>query len=127
MKARIRVKQAGLPATASGRERALVDFYDQLDREGLTATELAREAGVGRAYLTRVLNGHESGARTWTKVLPLLSQAALFHVKQCFAWNTHAQRALEWVETIRALKARITTYETEFGTVHVLERSRPFR
>lgn len=80
--------------TASGREQALVTFYGQLRRDGLTATALARRARVGRAYLTRVLNGRESGANTWKHVLPVLSDAAVFYLKQCSAWNNYAAAAL---------------------------------
>lgn len=79
--------------TASGKEQALVKFYEQLKRDGMTATELARRAGVGRAYLTRVLNGRTTGRNTWKHVLPLLSPTALFHLKQCSAWNEHAVAA----------------------------------
>lgn len=120
MKARTRIRELGIAQTPSGKEKALVEFYDQLDREGLTATQLAREAGVGRAYLTRVLNGHETGARTWHKLLPLLSEAALFRVKQCSAWNTHAQSALEWLLMVRDMKRRIEPIHGDFGTVYVL-------
>lgn len=79
--------------TASGKEQALVDFYAQLQREGLTATELAARARVGRAYLTRVFNGRVTGANTWKHVLGHLSPAALFRLKQCSAWNKYAERA----------------------------------
>lgn len=94
MTARQRARQKGVTLTASGKEQALADFYAQLKRDNLTASELARRAAVGRAYLTRVLNGHETGANTWKHVLPHLSDAALFRLKQCSAWNTHAAEAL---------------------------------
>jgi hypothetical protein len=79
--------------TASGKEQALANFYAQLKRDGMTATELARRAGVGRAYLIRVLNRDTSGRNTWKHILPLLSDEALFHLKQCSAWNEHANAA----------------------------------
>lgn len=83
-----------LQLTATGKEAALVAFYVQLRRDKLNATVLARLAGVGRAYLARVLNGHETGKNTWKHVIPLLSKSALFHLKQCSAWNNHAEAAL---------------------------------
>lgn len=94
--------------TATGKEQALVDFYAQLRRDAearpgiypRNATELAAWARVGRAYLVRVLNGGTTGANTWKHVLPLLSVEALFHLKQCSAWNIHAERALR--ELVRA-------------------------
>lgn len=79
---------------ASGKERALANFYAQLKRDGMTATALARRAGVGRAYLSRVLNCDTSGRNTWKHVLPVLSEQALFHLKQCSAWNEHAENTL---------------------------------
>lgn len=76
--------------TASGKEQALVDFYAQLAREGTNVTDLARRARVGRTALTLLFNGRRNGQRTWRLVLPLLSPAALFHLKQCSAWNAFA-------------------------------------
>lgn len=111
----------------SGKEQALENFYRQLKWDGTSASELAEQAGVGRAYLTRVLGGHESGERTWFKVMPLLSAKAVSHVKQCSAWNIHAERAWAWVETIRALQARIVKIETDFGTVSILQRPAHFQ
>lgn len=88
--------------TATGKEQALVDFYAQLRRDAearpgvfpRNASELAARAKVGRAYLARVLNCDTTGANTWKHVLPLLSVEALFHLKQCSAWNIYAERAL---------------------------------
>ena len=120
MKTRERLRSLGVALTPSGKELALDRFYEQLDREGLTATQLAHEAGVGRAYLTRVLNGHETGMNTWRKVLPLLSEAALFHAKQCSAWNSHAQLALNWLHRIRAINGRIEAIKSDFGMIYVL-------
>lgn len=80
--------------TPSGKEAALVDFYAQLRRDGLTVCELARRARVGRTALTLILNGHRSGRHTWKHLLPQLSEAALSQLKQCSAWNTHAEEAL---------------------------------
>ncbi len=80
--------------TASGKSEALVAFYRQLDRDGDTVTSLAARARVGRAALTEILNGRRSGAHTWKHVLPLLSPEALSLLKQCSAWNNHAERAI---------------------------------
>jgi hypothetical protein len=123
MKARTKAKAAGLALAPNGKEEAIDRFYDQLRRDGVTATQLAIEAGVGRAYLTRVLNGHESGVHTWRKVLPLLSPAALFCVKQCSAWNIHAEQALAWVETLRAVHANIVDLEVDHQWRRVLLRT----
>lgn len=88
--------------TATGKEQALVDFYRQLRAEGLTATDLARRARVGRAHLARILSarcmGRQTGRQTWKHVLPHLSPAALSALKQCSAWNAHAERALAEIE-----------------------------
>ena len=94
--------------TASGKEQALVDFYRQLEREGLNCTILATKARVGRAYLTRVFNGHTSGRSTWKHVLPLVSDAAQFHLKQCSAWNNYAAAA--WREEWNARQAKQPIY-----------------
>lgn len=81
--------------TASGKEQALVDFYQQLSRDGIgSVTELARKARVGRAALCQVLNGKRDGAQTWKHIIPLLSADALILLKQCSAWNIHAKNAL---------------------------------
>jgi hypothetical protein len=88
--------------TATGKEQALVDFYAQLARDAAvrpdvfagTVTELARQAKVGRAYLSRLFNCDVTGRNTWKHVLPLLSVEALFHLKQCSAWNSHATAEL---------------------------------
>jgi transcriptional regulator with XRE-family HTH domain len=83
--------------TASGKELALVRFYEQLKRDGIrNATELARRAGVGRAYLSRALNGRVTGKNTWKHVMPHMTEAAVFHLKQCSAWNARAEAA--WLE-----------------------------
>lgn len=84
--------------TASGKEQALVDFYTQLKRDGIRgATELAHRAGVGRAYLSRVLNGHETGKNTWKHIMPHISEGALFYLKHCSAWNVDAESAWDVV------------------------------
>ena len=51
--------------------------------------------GIGRTTLELMLNGHQSGRQSWKHVLPVLSVSALFRLKQCSAWNMHADRALE--------------------------------
>lgn len=79
--------------TASGKEAALVAFYGQLRRDGLTVTDLAVLSKVGRTTLTLMLNGERSGRQSWKHVIPLLSNEALFRLKQCSAWNDHAEWA----------------------------------
>lgn len=84
--------------TPSGKEKALVDFYAQMARDGIpTVVELAKRARVGRAHLARLLAGgsetRASGRHTWKHVLPLLSPKALCALKQCSAWNTWAAHA----------------------------------
>lgn len=80
--------------TASGKEQALVDFLNQLDRDGLTVGDLAQMARVGRSHLEQVINGHRSGKHTWKHVIPLLSKEALLHLKQCSAWNNFAEASM---------------------------------
>lgn len=85
--------------TASGKEQALVNFYAQLRRDGIpTVTVLAARTHVGRAHLARLLsancNGRQTGRFTWKHILPVLSPAALFALKQCSAWNDWAEKAL---------------------------------
>lgn len=97
---------ATVTRTASGKEQALVDFYRQLRRDGLSVSALARRAFVGRAHLTQVLNGKREGRETWKHVLPALSDAAVFQLKQCSAWNEHAAAALvDWQAMQRAVGA----------------------
>lgn len=89
--------------TASGKEQALVKFYAQLARDAAarpgvfpgTVTELAARARLGRTTLTLMLNGSRTGRQSWKHVLPHLSVSALFHLKQCSAWNSHAEHALQ--------------------------------
>ena len=120
------IATATVTRTASGREQALVDFYRQLGRDGHTVTSLAEAARVGRAHLERVLNGHLSGRHTWKHVLPLLSEAALCHLKRCSTWNEYAGQALA-IHGARRLpfipfRARINL-DTDFGQVAVSCRS----
>lgn len=103
------MSQEILIRTATGKEAALVAFYNQLKLEGTNATELAKSARVGRAYLTRVLNAHKSGVNTWKHVVPLLSSAALFLLKQCSAWNSHAEAAL-------AERRRLESFAKTYGS-----------
>lgn len=79
--------------TASGKEAALVAFYEQLARDGLTVGDLAALARVGRCHLVQMLNAQRTGRQTWKHVIPLLSNAAVFHLKQCSAWNNFAAKA----------------------------------
>jgi hypothetical protein len=80
--------------TASGKESALVAFLAQLDRDGFTVTDLAAVARVGRSNLEQALNGARNGRHTWKHVIPLLSNEALFLLKQCSAWNNFASEAM---------------------------------
>jgi hypothetical protein len=88
--------------TASGKPAALVEFYRQLARDAAarpgefagTVTELAARARLGRCALVQILNGQRPGRHSWKHLLPELSVEALFHLKQCSAWNGHAQAAL---------------------------------
>lgn len=111
--------------TATGKEQALVDFYAQISRDASarpgvfvgTATELAARARIGRAYLSRLLNGNVTGKNTWKHLLPLLSIEALFRLKQCSAWNKYAEaelRCLCWSSL------RVDTIETDFGVVRLV-------
>lgn len=84
-----------LVRTASGKEAALVAFYRQLARDGLTVTRLAAAARISRTTLTLMFNGARTGKQSWKHVLPRLSADAVFHLKQCSAWNIHAARACE--------------------------------
>jgi hypothetical protein len=87
--------------TASGKEKALVEFYRQLAKDGhngywraATVSVLAVQAKVGRAHLAQVLTGARPGKNTWQRILPLLSERSLFLLRQCSAWNEHAEMAL---------------------------------
>lgn len=84
---------ATLERTASGKEAALVEFQRQLRRDGMTVSDLAALSRVGRTTLTLMLNGSQSGRQTWKHVIPLLSNEALFRLKQCSAWNNYAAAA----------------------------------
>lgn len=86
------------PRTASGKEAALVAFYRQIRRDGLTVGDLARLANIGRTTLTLMLNGARTGRQSWKHVIPLLSNEALFHLKQCSAWNNYAATAASEME-----------------------------
>lgn len=88
------MKPLGILRTATGKEQALVDFYRQLERDGSNITDLAARARVGRCALTEIFNGRRPGKHTWKHVVPLLSPDALFLLKQCSAWNIHAEQAL---------------------------------
>ena len=77
--------------TATGKEKALVEFYTQLQRDGMNVTTLALRARVGRCALVQIFNGRRSGKHTWKHVFPLLSQEAVCHLKQCSAWNLYAE------------------------------------
>lgn len=102
--------------TATGKEAALVKFYEQLGRDGLTVSSLAEKARVGRAALTEVFNGRRGGKNTWKHVLPLLSAEALSLLKQCSAWNQSAERAEAWLDYERK---HTTKLKTDFGTVTI--------
>lgn len=82
---------AAIARTASGKEAALVAFYDQLDRDGMTLGDLAAISRVGRCHLTELLHGRRTGRNTWKHVIPLLSNEAVFLLKQCSAWNSFAE------------------------------------
>lgn len=84
---------ATITRTASGKEQALVDFINQLGRDGMTISDLASLARIGRSHLEQMLHGKRSGRQSWKHVIPLLSKEALFHLKQCSAWNTFAEAA----------------------------------
>ena len=46
---------ATIERTASGKEKARVDFLNQLDRDGMTVGDLATQARVGRSHLEQML------------------------------------------------------------------------
>lgn len=75
------------------KEPALMEFTRLLRGRGVSLSELARRARVGRAALSQVLNGARCGRHTWKHVLPLLTPAELSQLKQCSAWNIHAEVA----------------------------------
>lgn len=97
-----------LTRSASGKEQALVNFHRQLRRDGLTVSSLAKRAFVGRTQLTLMLNGTRSGRQSWKHVIPCLSDAALFHLKQCSAWNNYAAEALVDLQAMRRAVATAT-------------------
>lgn len=100
--------------TASGKDQALVQFYEQLKRDGIrNATELARRAGVGRAYLSRALNGRVTGKNTWKHVMPHISASSVFHLKLCSAWNATAAAAWAEVCTKRESAQRAAVNQEE--------------
>lgn len=114
--------------TATGKEQALVDFYAQLSRDATarpgvfagTVTDLARQAKVGRAYLSRVFTRDVTGKNTWKHVLPLLSVEALFHLKQCSAWNGHAALALANLLAMHSpTGCAELEHVTDFGTFEI--------
>lgn len=116
---------ATITRTASGKEAALVRFYRQLAADAAarpdvfpgTVAELAARAGVGRTTLTLMLNGQRSGRQSWRFVLPLLSIPALFHLKQCSAWNNHVQDAFDRLCWLAANTVRL---ESDFGAVTLI-------
>jgi len=83
-----------LKRTASGKEQALVDFYRQLARDGFTVSRLADHVRIGRTTLSQMFHGKYTGRNSWKHVVPYLSDAALFHLRHCSAWNSHAEEAL---------------------------------
>lgn len=87
------IATAPMQRTASGKEAALVEFYRQLSLDGYTVTELADFAKIGRTTLTLMFNGTRTGRQSWKHVIPLLSNEALFRLKQCSAWNHYAEAA----------------------------------
>jgi hypothetical protein len=118
--------------TATGKELALQKFYDQLAADAAarpdvypgTATELARRAKVGRAYLSRVFTCDVSGKNTWKHVLPHLSVNALFQLKQCSAWNGYAALALADLLAVWSSTGVATVeHRHDFGTTQITSRA----
>ena len=72
----------------------LTEFYRVLHAAGMSVSDLATYARVGRAHLSQVFAGKRSGVHTWKHVIPLLNERCVFHLKQCSAWNSFAEA--EW-------------------------------
>jgi hypothetical protein len=60
-------------------------------------SDLAMRARVGRSHLTQVMQGQRRGRNTWKHVLPLLTDAQVFQLKQCATWNPELETM--WKET----------------------------
>lgn len=71
----------------------LAAFHRKLRARGTTVTALAAAARIGRPHLEQMLNGQRTGRQSWKHVFPHLDEAEVFHLKQCSAWNTHAEAA----------------------------------
>jgi hypothetical protein len=68
-------------------------FLRALRARGLSAEGLAAQARIGRCHFAGMLYGHRTGAHSWKHVMPLLLADEVFHLKQCSAWNSHAEAA----------------------------------
>ena len=75
------------------KDEALAAFIRKIHARGTSITAIAQLARVGRPHLEQVINGQRSGRQTWKHVFPHLEEAEVFHLKQCSAWNTHAENA----------------------------------
>ena len=49
-----------------------IQFYNMIHRRGVTASDLAKKTGCGRAHLTLVLNGKREGRHTWPRLRGVL-------------------------------------------------------
>ena len=83
----------------------LAAFHRKLRARGMTVSRLAAESRVGRANLEQMMNGQRNGRNTWKHVMPHLEEAEVFHLKQCSAWNIHAEDAWNAEVASRGLAA----------------------
>lgn len=83
----------------------LAAFHRKIRARGLTVSALAAGARVGRANLEQMLNGQRNGRNTWKHVVAFLEESEVFHLKQCSAWNTHADDAWNAERASRGLVA----------------------
>jgi hypothetical protein len=75
------------------KEPALARFYRWARHHGWTQARLADVAGCGRVHLCLVLTGERRGVRTWIKIVDTLPEDGIQLLKQCSAWNAHAEAA----------------------------------
>lgn len=77
----------------------LVEFYRWLhawpgpNGGGCTQLDLANEIFVGRTHLSQVLSGQREGRRTWARLVKVMPEEGLSLLRQCSAWNKHAEAA----------------------------------
>lgn len=77
------VKVQGQTTKKSFMEAAIELIQKEMDKQGVSPSELARRAGIGRAYLYNVLSGEHTPTLEWLeKVLGVLNISMEMHFEK---------------------------------------------